>query len=45
MEKEKKIDILSEQIKKGIYNNSVLKIKINKNGHIEYITQTQKIKL
>ena len=45
MEKEKTVDILTEQIKKGVYNNSILKIKINKNGYIEYITKTQKIKL
>lgn len=45
MEKEKTIDMLTDQIKKGVYNNSILKIKINKNGYIEYITKTQKIKL
>lgn len=43
MEKEKIIDILTEQIKQGKYNNSVLKIKINKNGYIEYVTQIKKI--
>ena len=43
--KEKIIDNLIKLIKEGKFNNSVLRIKINKNGYIEYITQIQKINL
>lgn len=43
--KEKIIDTLTKQIKNGKFNNSILRIKINKNGHIDYVTQTQKIKI
>ena len=43
--KEKIIDNLVKFIKEGKFNNSVLKIKINKNGYIEYVTQIQKVNL
>lgn len=43
--KENNINNLVKMIKEGKLNNSILKIKINKNGHIEYVTQTRKIKL
>ena len=43
--KEKIIDTLTKQIKNGKFNNSILRIKINKNGRIDYVTQTQKIKI
>lgn len=43
--KEKIIDTLTKQIKNGKFNNSVLRIKINKNGYIEYVEQVKKIKL
>ena len=43
--KDKIIDNLVKMIKTGKFNNSILRIKINKNGHIDYVTQTQKIKI
>ena len=43
--KEKIIDTLTKQIKNGKFNNSILRIKINKNGHIEYVEQSKKVNI
>lgn len=41
----RKIDNLVEMIKTGKFNNSLLRIKINKNGHIEYVEQSKKVNI
>lgn len=39
------INNLVKLIKSGKLNNSILRIKINKNGHIEYVEQSKKINI